>query len=87
MLSAYLFRPVLGAFLAVAIFIIDIVAHSIVSTAEITKIRHETLFVLALAAGLLSDHAYDMINTRSKLALEKWGQKLNERRGKNPAEH
>ena len=80
LLSAYLFRPVLGAFLAVAIFIIDIVAHSVVSTAEITKIRHETLFLLALAAGLLSDHAYDVINTRSKLALERWGQKLNQRR-------
>lgn len=69
-LAAYVFRPVLGMFLAVAVFIIDIAAHSIISTASIVQTRHETLYLLALAAGLLSDQAYSAVSMRANAALE-----------------
>jgi hypothetical protein len=47
-IGAYIFRPVLGVFLAIAIFTLDIFAHAIISTAGILEIRHEPLYVLAL---------------------------------------
>jgi len=72
LLAAYIFRPVLGMFLAVAVFIVDIVAHSVVSTASILQTRHETLFILALAAGMLSEQAYEVVSIRAKTALEEW---------------
>lgn len=74
-LAAYFFRPILGMFLALAIFVIDMVAHSLISTADILKIRHETLYILALAAGLLSDQAYTVVSIRAQAALEKWKEK------------
>lgn len=72
LLAAYLFRPILGMFLAVAVFIVDIVAHSVISTASILQTRHETLFILALAAGMLSEQAYEVVSVRAKTALEEW---------------
>jgi hypothetical protein len=68
-LAAYVFRPILGMFLAVAVFIIDIAAHSIISTANILQTRHETLFLLALAAGILSEQAYEVVSVRAKAVL------------------
>lgn len=67
--ESYIFRPVLGMFLAVAIFIVDIAAHTIVSSSDILSIRHETLYLLALAAGLLSEQAYSMVGNSAKNAL------------------
>jgi hypothetical protein len=60
-LSDYIFRPVLGIFLAVAVFVVDVLAHSVVSTASILQIRPEPLYILALGAGLLSETAYDWV--------------------------
>jgi hypothetical protein len=57
-LSDYIFRPVLGIFLAVAVFVVDVLAHSVISTASILQIRPEPLYILALGAGLLSETAY-----------------------------
>jgi hypothetical protein len=60
-LGDYLFRPVLGIFLAVAVFVVDVLAHSIISTSSILEIRYEPLYILALGAGLLSEKAYDWV--------------------------
>lgn len=71
-LEAYLFRPILGMFLAMAMFLVDILAHSMVSTAGILKIRHETLYLLAFAAGLLSEQAYEVVSLRAQAALQRF---------------
>ena len=68
-MSAYLFRPVLGILLAVAVFIVDVLAHTAISTANIQQLRPETLYLLALAAGLLSERAYQFLNERARGAL------------------
>jgi hypothetical protein len=60
-LSDYIFRPVLGVFLAVAVFVVDVLAHSVISTASILQVRPEPLYILALGAGLLSETAYDWV--------------------------
>jgi hypothetical protein len=71
-IAAYVFRPMLGIFLAMAIFTLDVLAHAILSTASILEIRHEPLYVLALAAGLLSEQAYAAIRFRAEGVLEKY---------------
>jgi hypothetical protein len=68
--SSYLFRPILGIFLAVSMFVVDIAANTVVSTSDILQVRRETLFVLALAAGLLSDKAYAFIDRKARGALD-----------------
>lgn len=70
-LAAYLFRPLWGMFLALAIFILDIWGHAMLSESGLANIRHETLFALALAAGLLSEQAYQYVVLRvTKLLRE-----------------
>jgi hypothetical protein len=71
-ISAYVFRPLLGMLLAVAMFVIDLLAHSFVSTADVASIRKEPLFILAFAAGLLSEPAYEIVHERAREALEKY---------------
>jgi hypothetical protein len=71
-LSDYFFRPVLGVFLAVAIFVIDLFAHAVVSTSSILSIRYEPLYMLALAAGLLSEQAYDLVRYRANSAFDRY---------------
>lgn len=68
-LADYIFRPVLGVFLAVAIFIVDLMAHSIISTASVLEVRYEPLYILALGAGLLSERAYNLLRGRADSAL------------------
>jgi hypothetical protein len=68
-LSDYIFRPVLGVFLAVAVFVVDVLAHSVISTASILQVRHEPLFILALGAGLLSETAYDWVRRNIDLTF------------------
>jgi len=83
-MSDYIFRPILGIFLAMAIFIVDVFAHSIISTSNIVQIRYEPLYVLALAAGLLSEKVYNVIQRRAGAAIEQYegdrtkGQKNND---------
>ena len=67
-IASLVFRPILGMFLAMAVFIVTIFGHTVVSTADILKIRAETLYLLALAAGLLSDEAYQYVR---KVASER----------------
>lgn len=76
-LSAYIFRPILGIFLAVAVFIVDVLTHSVISSASILDIRYEPLYILALAAGLLSERVYDAVRNRANRALEEYNQSGN----------
>jgi hypothetical protein len=68
-LSDYIFRPVLGIFLAVAVFVVDVLAHTIISSASILQIRYEPLYILALGAGLLSETAYDWVRRSADSAF------------------
>ncbi len=83
-LSHYIFRPVLGIFLAVAVFIVDILAHTVISTASILDIRAEPLYILALGAGLLSERAYDAVRRRADSALTKYGDTSREHKERKP---
>jgi hypothetical protein len=60
--------------LALAVFVVDILGHSLISTADILQIRHETLYVLALAAGLLSEQAYNVLLGKASDALNQFQQ-------------
>lgn len=68
-LSAYVFRPILGMFLALAMFVLDLAAHAILSSAPIQSVRNETLYLLAFASGLLSEHAYGLLLQRAEKVL------------------
>lgn len=72
LIAAYIFRPFLGMFLAVAVFLVDILAHSVISTADLLETRHETLYILALAAGMLSEQAYAAVSGRAQAALDRF---------------
>ncbi|MEX8501458.1 MAG: hypothetical protein AB3X41_00205 [Leptothrix ochracea] len=69
-LSSYIFRPILGMFLALAMFVLDLAAHSLLSSAPIQFVRNETLYLLAFAAGLLSEHAYGLLLKRAEEVLD-----------------
>jgi hypothetical protein len=71
-IAAYIFRPILGIFLAIAVFTLDILAHAIISSASILEVRYEPLYVLALAAGLLSEQAYAVVRFRAEESLRKY---------------
>jgi len=68
-LQSYIFRPIFGMFLAMAMFIFDLLTHSIISTSDISALRSEPLYVLAFAAGLLSEQAYEYVRMRADTAL------------------
>lgn len=70
-ISVYFTQPFLGSFLAFAIFIIFGLAHTTLSTADVSKMRGELLYILSFAAGLLSEHAYQIIAEKTKNALSK----------------
>ena len=69
-MAAYIFRPILGMFLAVSMFILDMAAQTLISEAEVYQIRHETLYLLALAAGLLTEKAYFILNLKATDAID-----------------
>lgn len=71
-IAAYVFRPMLGAFLGMAMFVIDVLLHSVISTAGMTQIRREPLYLVAFAAGLLSEQAYGIVQTRAETALREY---------------
>lgn len=77
-LRVYIFQPILGIFLAVAVFIVDILAHSVISTASVLEIRYEPLYILALGAGLMSEKAYDAIRRRADSAFDQYAKKDSE---------
>jgi|GEM_PF-2433503 hypothetical protein len=80
-MAAYIFRPILGMFLAVSMFILDMAAQTLISEAEIYQIRHETLYLLALAAGLLTEKAYFILNLKATDAIDT----LREKKGAHPS--
>ena len=41
-IETYIFRPILGMFLAIAMFIVDIAAHSLISTSNVLDVRKES---------------------------------------------
>ena len=71
-ISIYIYRPFLGILLAIAVFVVDIMAHSVISTASILQIRPEPLYILALAAGLLSERVYDVIQNKASGAIDEY---------------
>ncbi len=87
-LRAYVYRPLLGMALALAVFIVDVSLHSVVSTAKIDQIRRETLILLAFAAGLLSEKTYKYVEDIAGKGIEdaetKSGKKGAEGRDKTP---
>lgn len=68
---SYIFRPILGMFLAMAIFFIDMLAHSIISASAIEQLRVEPLYILGFSAGLLSEQAYEIIKNKAENSLNK----------------
>jgi hypothetical protein len=68
-IAEYVFRPILGVFLAIAAFVVVVLAHSVISTANILEIRYTPLYVLALGAGLLSETAYGWLSQRAQGAF------------------
>ena len=70
-LESYIFRPILGMFLAVSMFVVDIAAHTLISNSGLLSIRHETLYLLAFAAGLLSEQAYLVVDNRARSVLSR----------------
>lgn len=74
-IEAYIFRPFLGIFLAIAVFVVDLATHTVISSADILSIRYETLYILALAAGLFSEQVYVYIGTRvQQIIAERTGE-------------
>jgi hypothetical protein len=70
----------MGCLLAVAMFVVDIAAHTLISSSNIFSVRHETLYLLSFAAGLMSERAYLAVDSRAGIALGSFI-----RKGKNEA--
>ena len=70
LIKSYIYRPILGMYLAVAIFITDASIHTLISQGEIHEMRRETLFLLSFAAGLVAEQAYSLIVQRAKKVLK-----------------
>ncbi|UMM04334.1 hypothetical protein MKR81_07000 [Vibrio campbellii] len=63
---AYIFRPVFGMALSIAVFIVAILAHSVMTTAPLEDIRTETMYILGLGAGILADTAYNYLKNKAE---------------------
>jgi len=63
-IQSYLFRPLFGMLLAAAVFIVDVATQTIISESGISNLRHETLYLLALAAGLLTEKVYAFVQNK-----------------------
>ncbi|WP_027721385.1 hypothetical protein [Maridesulfovibrio zosterae] len=69
--AQYLFRPILGMFLAMAVFLLDLLTHSFLSTSSIENLRVEPLYILGFAAGMLAEQAYAAVNSRAQKAIDR----------------
>ena len=69
--AQYVFRPILGMFLAMAVFLLDLLTHSFLSTSSIENLRVEPLYILGFAAGMLAEQAYAAVNSRAQKAIER----------------
>lgn len=85
-IASLIFRPVLGIFLAMAVFIVGIFGLTVISTADILKVRTETLYLLALAAGMLSEQAYEVLKIRASAALDRLKENQDNEDHADPAE-
>ena len=74
-IKSYIFRPIFGILLAIATFIISVSINGLTSTARIEDIRTESIFLLAFAAGLLSDNAYEVITEQASSKFHKSAKK------------
>ncbi len=72
-IASYLFRPLFGMALAMAMFIVDMVAHSVISTGGVENIRNETMYLLGLSSGLLAEKAYELLRRKADDTLDKPG--------------
>jgi len=63
-IQSYLFRPLFGMLLAAAVFIVDVATQAIISESGTSNLRHETLYLLALAAGLLTEKVYAFVQNK-----------------------
>lgn len=77
-LQEYFYRPVLGMALAIAVFIVNLSFHSLVSNSSLDQVRKETLILLAFTAGLLSEQTYEFVEGVAKKHVE------SEDENKNP---
>jgi hypothetical protein len=71
-ITAYAFRPFFGMLLAMAVFLLDLLSHSIISTSNIEELRVEPLYLLGFSAGLLSEQAYEIIHVKAQNVLKKY---------------
>jgi hypothetical protein len=69
-IASYLFRPLFGMAMAMAMFIVDMVAHSVISTGGIENIRNETMYLLGLSSGLLAEKAYEILQQKARHGLK-----------------
>ena len=76
-IASYLFRPLFGMALAMAMFIVDMVAHSVISTGGVENIRNETMYLLGLSSGLLAEKAYELLRRKADDTLDKNGKDDN----------
>lgn len=81
-IRSYIYRPILGMSLALAVFITNASIHTIISDAQIESIKRETLFLLAFAAGLISEQTYSLIVHKAKEVIENENENENKRLNK-----
>src|SRR5262249_55644746 len=63
-----IFRPILGAFLAIGVFVANVGLLGVASNGGIFEVRDEALYLLALGAGLFTDRVYQYLRTRVEAA-------------------
>jgi len=63
-----IFRPILGAFLAIGVFIANVGLLGVASNGGIFEVRDEALYLLALGAGLFTDRVYQYLRARVEAA-------------------
>jgi hypothetical protein len=70
-LAAFAFRPVLGMFLAFAMFVLHMASHALVSNAHYLEMRPETLYLLAFSGGLMSEQVYALVVKRLESTIQR----------------
>jgi hypothetical protein len=67
--AAFFFRPILGMFLALAMYIVHLASHAVVSSANYREMRLETMYFLAFVSGLLSEKVYSWVVKQSEKGI------------------
>jgi len=66
---SFALRPFWGIFLSIVMFVLFLVTHSLVSVSATSNVRNSTVYVLALACGLLSEQAYTLLIKKLRVSL------------------